>query len=183
MTALAVILMAIPFFRFPIFPVVGFLEYDVADVPIMIGAFIYGPISGLIITVLVSGIQALTVSASSGWLGFVMHVLATGSYVLAAGFFYRHFHTLKGALMSLLIGIAVWMSVMIPANILLTPIYYGFDRQIVFDLLGWIALFNIVKSATNSALTFILYKRTKTVLDRLLSVPGTVKNKNKKEEL
>ena len=33
--------------RFPLIPTLPFLEYDMADVPILIGAFMFGPLEGL----------------------------------------------------------------------------------------------------------------------------------------
>ncbi|MFQ9412551.1 MAG: hypothetical protein ACLR1T_18100 [Evtepia gabavorous] len=32
--------------HFPIFPAASFLEYDPADIPILIGTFAYGPLAG-----------------------------------------------------------------------------------------------------------------------------------------
>ena len=32
--------------HFPIFPAVAFLEYDPADIPILIGTFVFGPSQG-----------------------------------------------------------------------------------------------------------------------------------------
>ena len=40
--------------HFPIFPSASFLEYDMADVPILIGTFLYGPWWGLALTAVVS---------------------------------------------------------------------------------------------------------------------------------
>lgn len=37
--------------HFPIFPGAAFLEYDPADIPILIGAFAYGPVAGVLLTV------------------------------------------------------------------------------------------------------------------------------------
>ena len=52
--------------HFPIFPGAAFLEYDPADIPILIGAFAYGPVAGVLLTVVTAVIQGFTVSASSG---------------------------------------------------------------------------------------------------------------------
>lgn len=71
--------------RFPIFPSAAWLEYDMGDVPIFVGTVMFGPISGLMLTAVASIIQGLTVSASSGWIGILMHFLATGSCVLVLG--------------------------------------------------------------------------------------------------
>ena len=71
--------------HFPIFAVVPFLEYDPADIPILIGTFAYGPLAGIALTVVASLIQGFTVSAQSGVMGIAMHIFATSTLVLAAG--------------------------------------------------------------------------------------------------
>lgn len=53
------------FIRIPLIPLVPFLEYDPADIPIFIGALAYGPLAGVLLTVVVSVVQGLTVSAAT----------------------------------------------------------------------------------------------------------------------
>ena len=55
-TAIAAVLITLV--HFPLFPSAAFLQYDPADVPILIAAFAFGPVAGLIVTVLASFIQA-----------------------------------------------------------------------------------------------------------------------------
>ena len=76
LSALAIVLMLAV--RFPIIPAASFLEFEPADVVILVAAFLYGPVEGLIVTVVVALVQALTVSAASGWVGLVMHVISSG---------------------------------------------------------------------------------------------------------
>mgnify|MGYP001522173611 CR=1 FL=1 len=95
LAALAVLLVA--FVHFPLIPAAPFLEYDPADVPILIGTFLYGPWAGLGLAGVVCIVQGLTVSAASGPIGILMHFLGTGACVLAAGLIYRRWHTFKGA--------------------------------------------------------------------------------------
>lgn len=40
--------------HFPLFPAAPFLQYDPADVPILIAAFAFGPVAGILVTVLAS---------------------------------------------------------------------------------------------------------------------------------
>ena len=68
----AISIILVYFVRFPIFPAVPFLEYDPADIPILIGGFAFGPLAGILLTVIVSVIQGLTVSAASGIYGILM---------------------------------------------------------------------------------------------------------------
>lgn len=70
------------------FPLLGPIKYDAADVPIFIGTMYYGPLSGVIMTVIVSAIQSFTVG-TSGITGFIMHVFATGAACVALGLTYR----------------------------------------------------------------------------------------------
>ena len=77
------------FVHFPIIPGLNFLEYDPADISIFIGTFAFGPLGGIALTVVTSLIQGLTVSAGSGAYGIIMHIIATGTFVLVAGNIYR----------------------------------------------------------------------------------------------
>ena len=51
LAALSVVLVF--FIHFPIFPAASYLEYDPADIPIMIATFAFGPWYGLLMTVVV----------------------------------------------------------------------------------------------------------------------------------
>ncbi len=158
LAAVSVVLVAL--IHFPLIPAAPFLEYDPADVPIMIGSFAMGPAAGFLLTVVAAVIQGTTVSAGSSWYGIVMHIIATGTYVLVAGNIYKREKTKKNAIIALLVGVIAWVCVMIPANLILTPVYMGAPRSVVAGLiLPAILPFNLLKSLINSALTFILYKR------------------------
>ena len=71
LAALSIVLVYV--IHFPIFPAASFLEYDPADIPILIGTFAYGPLAGVLLTVVVSVIQGMTVSSGSGLMGIAMH--------------------------------------------------------------------------------------------------------------
>lgn len=157
----------------PLFPAVAFLEYDPADVPILLGTFALGPVAGIALTVIASVIQGVTVSAASSWYGIVMHIIATGAFVLTAGIIYKNNKTKKGAVIALACGTLAMVAVMIPANLALTPVYLqmvGVPAEAalptVKSLLGWIVLFNAVKAGLNSVLTFLLYKRVSPLLHK-----------------
>lgn len=169
--AISIVLVAL--IHLSIFPAVSFLEYDPADIPILLGTFALGPWAGLALTVVVSVIQGVTVSAASSWYGIVMHVIATGTYVIVAGLIYKNHKTKKGAIVSLICGTLSMAAVMIPANLLLTPIYVQMvgvpaeaAKPMVIGLLGWIILFNIFKAGVNSIVTFFVYKRVSPILHK-----------------
>ena len=78
--AISIVLVAV--IHFPLIPAAAFLEYDPADIPILIGTFAYGPLAGVLLTVVVSVIQGMTVSSGSGLMGIAMHIFATSILVL-----------------------------------------------------------------------------------------------------
>jgi riboflavin transporter FmnP len=162
--ALSIVLVLL--IRFPIFPSATFLEYDPADIPIFITTFLYGPYYGLIVTLIVSLIQGLTVSASSGWIGIIMHFCATGLYVLVSGFIYRYKHSFKGAIIALLSGIIVWVTAMILMNLILTPLFMGVPIDAVKAMILPVILpFNLIKAGINSFVTLLIYKRLHKLFD------------------
>ena len=146
-----------------------FLEYDPADIPILIGTFAYGPVAGVILTVVASLIQGLTVSAQSGVMGIAMHIFATTTLVLVAGIIYRIFHTRWGAVLALVAGTLAMTVAMMAFNHFLTPYFITPDisdaaavaanRAYVDTLLvPFIAPFNLIKAGVNSVITFGVYK-------------------------
>lgn len=174
LTAFSIILALVV--RFPILPSAPYLEYDMADVPIFVGTFLYGPISGFFLTIVVSFIQGFTVSASSGIYGVIMHICSTGSYVLMAGTIYYFKRDFKGAIISMLAGIITWLVVIIPLNLYITPLFLGTKKEAILKiLLPTILPFNLIKVLVNSFITFLLYKRVQKVFLKIIP------NKNKQE--
>ncbi|MGI6730350.1 MAG: ECF transporter S component [Anaerovoracaceae bacterium] len=157
LAAISVVL--VYFIHFPIFPAVPFLEYDPADISIFIGTFAFGPLAGFALTVIVSVVQGLTVSAHSGFYGILMHIIATGSFVLVAGNIYKRNKTRKSAVIALACGTVTMVVVMFFANLVITPLFMGAPRDVIMALMPFILAFNFVKAGINSVITFLLYKR------------------------
>ena len=162
----AISIVLVYFIHFPIFPAVAFLEYDPADISILIGTFAFGPLAGILLTVVASVIQGVTVSAASGLYGIIMHVISTSVLVLVSGLIYKYNKTRKGAVIALLCGVAAMTLVMIGANMIITPLFMGVPRNIVWSLMPFIAGFNAIKAGINSVVTFLLYKRISGFLHR-----------------
>lgn len=161
--ALSIIL--VYFVHFPIFPAVPFLEYDPADIPILIGTFIYGPLAGFMITCIASVIQGMTVSSASGVIGILMHIFATGSYVLIVGVIYKRRPSNKRAVIGLVFGIIAVTISMVIWNIIFTPLFLGTPIDQVLPLiLPFIIPFNVLKAGVNGVMSFLLYKRLKGIL-------------------
>ena len=155
--AISIVLVAA--IHFPLIPAAAFLEYDPADIPILICAFAYGPMAGFLLTVVVSFIQGMTVSAQSGIIGIIMHIFATGFCVLVAGNIYKKNKTKKTAVIALICGAIVQTLAMIVMNMIFTPLFMGAPLEVVMSMMvPAIIPFNGLKAGINCAITFFLYK-------------------------
>ena len=63
-------------------------------------------------------------------------------------------------------GTAAMAVVMIGANLIITPLFMGVPRSMVWDLMPFIVGFNAIKAGINSIVTFFLYKRISGFLHR-----------------
>lgn len=165
LTALSIVLVYTV--RMPLIPAAPFLEYDAADIPVLIGSMMLGPVSGIIILLAVCIIQALTVSASSGWIGFVMHFIASSVLVLTASLIYKKKQTTASLVIGLIIGSIAMTAVMIPLNLLFTGIFLGAGVETVVGMLiPAIIPFNLLKAGINSVVTFAVFTPIKTILKK-----------------
>jgi len=152
----AVAVVSVYFIKFPLLPSAPFLEYDIADVPVLIGTMLFGPSAGLVILLITSAIQAITVSSSSHIIGFLMH--ASGVLVLASGLMYKKIGGKKGMAAGLAVGSVLMTLVMIPLNLIFTGIFMGTGVEAVVKMLiPAIIPFNLIKACLNSVLTFLLF--------------------------
>ena len=152
--------------HFPIFWPVAFLEYDPADIPILIGGFAFGPLAGVCITIVTAILQGLTVSAQSGLYGILMHIVATSTLVLVSSTIYKMKKNRKMAVLGLLCGTLAMTAIMIPANYLITPYFMNVPKQAITGILPFIVGFNLIKAGVNSVITFILYKKVSKFLHK-----------------
>ena len=146
------------------FPVVLFLKYDPKDVVITIGGFIFGPMTSFLISLIVSLIEMVTVS-ETGPIGCIMNILSTCCFACTAAFIYKKQHTMKGAITGLVAGCLITTAVMLLWNYLITPIYMGYPREAVAELLLPAFLpFNLLKGGLNTVITLLIYKPIVTAL-------------------
>ncbi len=157
LVAISIVLVCV--IHFPIFPSIPFLEYDPADVPIIIGTFAFGPIEGGIITLITALIQGTTVSASSGPYGIIMHLVSTWAYVMAAGAIYSREKTKKSAVIAMCVGTVTMVVIMIFANMVMTPLFTGMPVDAIIRMMPIIIAFNFIKAGGNSIITFFVYKK------------------------
>ena len=139
--------------------VLGFLTFDLKDVIIGFCGFIYGPLAAVVVSVVVSFIEMITISSTGPW-GFVMNVLSTCFFICPAAFIYRRHRSVTGAVSGLFVGALLMTAVMILWNYLVVPLYTpSISRDAVLPLLVPVFVpFNLIKSGLNGALMMLLYK-------------------------
>ena len=154
----------------------GFLDIQFSSVPIFIGGYMFGPISGVIITV-IRMLAKLPGSTTAG-VGEIADLLIGFVTVLIAAMIYHHKKTKKTAIISLLSIVASWTITALIINWLFILSFYmrmyGFDavfgmlttipgitreNYMLYYLLFAILPFNIILSSLVSLVTFVLYKR------------------------
>jgi len=145
-------------------PLVLFLKYDPKDSVIAIGGWLYGPAASWFIALAVSFAEMCTIS-ETGILGMIMNIVSSCSFACTAAFLYKKRHNRKGAVIGLISGVAAMVAVMMLWNYLITPIYMGYPRAAVAELLLPAFLpFNLLKGGLNAAITILLYKPVVTAL-------------------
>ena len=149
---------------------VQFLTFDIKDAVITIAAMIYGPVSGAAISLVVSFIEMITVSTTGPW-GFLMNFLSTAIFACSASVVYRYFpavkKTLNGAIVGLTVAVLLTTGLMMPLNMLITPLYTGAEVGYIIQLIPTLLLpFNFIKSLMNAALVLVIYKPVSVALKK-----------------
>lgn len=147
-------------------PLILFLKYDPKDIIIAIGGLVFGPLTSLIIALIVSFVEMATVS-ENGIIGFFMNVISSCSFACTAAFIYKKKRHLSGAMIGVSCGWGCMVFVMLLWNYLITPYYMGYPREAVIELLIPAFLpFNFIKGGLNASITMILYKPVVAALRR-----------------
>lgn len=138
--------------------VAGFLSYEPKDVAVVIAGYILGPLASIIVSVVVSFIEMISIS-TTGPYGFLMNVVSTLAFALPSVLIYKKYRTHKGAVIGLCVGVIFLAACMVAWNYVITPFYMGVPREKVAGMLIPIFLpFNLIKGGLNAALTLLLYK-------------------------
>ena len=139
-------------------PLVLFLKYDPKDSVIAIGGLLWGPCTSWLIALAVSFVEMFTISETGIW-GFFMNVISSCSFACTAAFVYQKKRTFSGAASGLFCGWLCMVFVMLCCNYFIAPIYMGYPREAVAELLIPAFLpFNLIKGGLNAAITLIVYK-------------------------
>ncbi|MBQ3416331.1 MAG: ECF transporter S component [Ruminococcus sp.] len=157
----------------------GFLTYEPKDVILTIGAFIFGPVAGIAMSLIVCLVEMVTVS-TTGFIGLLMNFLASGVFVGVSSLIYSRKKKLSRAILGLVAGAFSMLAIMLLWNYIMTPIYMGVPREAVLEMfLPLLIPFNLLKAALNSALILLLYKGVVTALRKSRLVPVRESNDDK----
>ena len=152
-------------------PLVSFLKYDPKDIIIVLAGYIYGPIASMLVSVVVSFVEMVTVS-DSGIIGFVMNVLSTSAFACPAAWIYRRFRHAYSAALGLVVGCVLATGIMLLWNYVVTPIYMNVSRDAVVGMMFTVFLpFNLIKGGLNAGFTLLLHKPLLIALQRAHLIP------------
>lgn len=179
MGALGFVLMLL---EFPLpFIIPGFIKFDFSELPALITAFAYGPLSGIAVC-LIKNLLHLPFTSSAA-VGEISNFLLGAIFVGVAGAIYKTKKTRKTALLSTLIGAAVMSVVSVATNFFVVyPCYeiiYGMPMEAIVGayklllpsadtLLKCLVIFNLpfnfVKGMIDAAICFAIYKRISPII-------------------
>lgn len=174
-SAIAAVLM---FLEFPLPFAPPFYKLDFSEIPVLIGTFAFGPVTGVICEFVKILVKTVIKGTSTAFVGELANLAIGCSLVVPAGIIYKMKKTRKSALISLLTGTLI-MTVagcFINAYVMLPTYAAAFHMPIdelvkmgtavnanVTNLFTFVMLcvapFNLLKGAADSILTFLLYKR------------------------
>ena len=176
---LSAISFVLAFFEFPVPLSPSFARMDLSDLPALIGAFAYGPISGILIELVKNALQFLT--SSTGGIGELANFIMGSSFVVTAGLIYKLHKTKRTALIACLVAsVVMGITAAIVNYFILLPVFEAFmplDQLIAsfgefipfiktkLDVVLFNAFpFNLLKGIGISIVTMLLYKRLTPIL-------------------
>ncbi len=150
---------------------VSFLTFDIKDTVIALGGLVFGPVSGVVIALLVSLIEM--VISETGPIGFLMNFISSATFAGVASLIYKFKRTFNGAIIGLFSAVGATTCVMLLMNLFLTPIYQGVPRSVVISMLPTFFLpFNLAKTLLNAAVVMLIYKPVVIALRRAKILDG-----------
>ena len=157
----------------------GFLQFDAKDVAIAIGGFLLGTPYALLISLVVSFLEFLSVS-DTGIIGFIMNFISTAAFCCTASIIYNRYKKISSAVAGLVAATVVLTVIMLLWNYYITPMYMKIPRSVVASMLPTVFLpFNLVKGFINSGLILIVYRPVVDTLRRAGLVEKTNTTKKK----
>lgn len=159
LSAIAVILMYVDIPVIPLFP---WLKIDFSDVPALMGAFAFGPLTGVAIELLKNILILLVKGTGTGFVGEIANFLVGIALVLPASLIYQRRKNKKNAILGMAIGILSIEVIGVLANVYLLLPAFGMQmagKELMEYILVGLIPFNGLKGILVAFTTYILYKK------------------------
>ena len=177
--AIAVVLM---FIEFPVLPAFPWLKMDLSELPVLMGAFAFGPVVGIVIEALKIVLHLLLKGTETGFVGELANFIVGVSLVVPASYIYNRNKSKKTAIIGMIVGTITMEVVAILANIyLLMPLFgmvYNAEDTLKYVAAGLIP-FNGIKALMVSVVTFAVYKKVSVAIFKVDSGFGKKKELSK----
>lgn len=148
----------------------GFLSFEIKDTVITLAAMLFGPWTGVAISFVVALMEMLSFSGT-GPIGALMNFVSSAVFSACASTVYIYFPVIKkkisGAVVGLITAVIAVTVVMIPMNLIFTPLYQNVPVEVVKSMiLPLLMPFNAIKATLNASLVMMLYKTVSVLLKR-----------------
>lgn len=145
----------------------SFIKLDFSDLPGFVGAFVCGPLAGVLIT-LIRNVIHIFMGSSAG-IGELSNFILSASFVLTAGLIYKKMPNIKGVLIGGVAGAVIMGIVSFPVNnFIIYPLYYsvmGFPQEAILQM------YQAIRPSTKSiAEALIVFNVPFTIAKGLISV-------------
>lgn len=161
-------------FSFPLLPWAPFLKIDFSDIPVVLGMYIFGPLSGITIAAVRSLLSYVMTGGEAGFpIGDTAAFIATLSYTLPVYYIIRNrAANMKTVLMASSVGTVSLTTVLALLNwLVIAPLYIyvmGFSVGPMREYLTISVIpFNLLKGAFVSIIFFALYSKLHVQLDKM----------------
>lgn len=179
LAAVATVLMFISF-SVPLMP--GFIKLDFSELPALIAAYAFGPVSGVTVCLVKNLVNVLF--TTTGGVGELSNFVLGASFVFTAGMVYKHKKNRRSALTGALTGAAAMAVIGVFSNYYVVyPVYTAFmpmeailgmyrainpNVETLWDALVWFNMpFTFFKGLCSTAMAFVIYKPLSPVLKGL----------------
>lgn len=170
-------------FSFPLLPWAPFLKIDFSDIPILLGMYIYGPMSGIAIAAVRSLLSYVTTGGEAGFpIGDTAAFVATLSYTLPIYYVIRNNKPSKkqamlgGTAATLsLTGVLAFLNWLVIAPLYMTVM--GFSVGPMREYLAVSVMpFNLLKGVFVSIIFFIAFFKLHHYLEKIRAAEPTLSN-------
>lgn len=166
-----------------------FLKFDISELPALFAGFFLGPVSGCVVILVKLLLKLLLQGTETAFVGELMNLIGSCTFVLPAALIYKAIHTKRGAVISLTAATLITSVVAVFLNAYLAfPMYsqlYGIPMEAILEMgssvnplvhdnvtlmLYGVFPFNLVKHGVTSIVTYLVYKRCGNALRGVLTV-------------